>query len=480
MSRRYDAGDDGGSMPSVRSRLRSLGAIAHFDPMSGATDDGTTSRWVDCIGGHVVQSTSAATRLVYSASLAGLNGRPGWTGTFANSTRLDSINGTLAGLLDVSAPMTIYAVKKTGAQPSTGAWASCGNSASSDHIYWGVTVASSANKFIASRNQAGVQVTNTTSVIRPLTEATVTSSVFSGAAYSTWENGGPTALAEANARAPVCDRFTIGAVNAAGVYAVFFEGVIGDIVIFGTAHTDAQRRYVEQLLASKYGWPVIQGVAGFTNADYARAAADAGTRGTTGVGVWGDILLRADAVPAVTGYETVNIGGFTGWGIFNAAGVLTAQACNGVAAVGRAAGTIAANDVGKLKIVGMSSDATQVSAFYQGASSGSSVLAGYTLTQAGIRFAVGNQSGAALPATNFSIFGVASGNGPQTAGNAAGRAAAIKAAKRFVASGGATAEHGWAFTNATDASFSDLVGAAALAREGTLTQAQIIIPTWPW
>ena len=83
------------------------------------------------------------------------------------------------------------------------------------------------------------------------------------------------------------------------------------------------------------------------------------------------------------------------------------------------------------------------------------------------------------PASSYSIFGIAGGDVEQVVANHAARAAAIKAAGAFVTTGGATPTHGWALSSVAS-SYSDLVGSDALTLSGTLSAAQIIVPTWPW
>lgn len=466
------------------TRMRALGAIAHFDPSWGATDDGTTSQWIDCIGGTTCVSSSQATRLIYSASQSGLNSRPGWSCSQTNSTRLISTDGTLAALVDDAQATTIYVVKKTAAPGSTVAYLSFGNTAaSSDHIYHGVTVSSSANKFIASRNSGGLQTTNTGSIIRPLTGATVTSIVYSGSAYSCWENGGPSSTNEANTKTPTNNRTCIGNLYQAGAITptLGYDGVLGDIVIFAAAHTATERRLVEQLIAMKYGWAVLQGVSGFTIADYLKTANGAGIRGGNGVGVWTDALLRHDASNPGTEYIVSTYDATNGFSLVNPASSSNFFARNGTPGATSPSLTINANDIGKLVLQGGADDLSRVKSFHNGAenSAPGTALTGYSPAPAGVACWVGVPPIASNAAVSISLFGVAGGDVPQTAANQAGRAAAIKAAKAFVATGGATPTHGWAL-NSIASSYSDLVGTDALTLTGTLSAAQIIVPTWPW
>jgi hypothetical protein len=470
----------GASAGTVARQLAALGAIAHFDPSWGATDDGTTSTWIDRIGGTVCQSTSQATRLQYSGSIAGLNNRPGWNGVAANATKLVSTTATLAELIDGVVPYTLYCVRKATDVTAFNMVCSAGSTTLAQYIYHSAGPVSGAN-FVTRRD--GVGQTQSGGAVNALTAAAVDSAVFSGTAESLWSNGSRSLSAGVNTRSPTCDRFVIGALLSGGVYSLSFWGAIGDIVIFAAAHTAAQRRQIEQLLAIKYGWPVLQGVADLSIANYFATAAGAGVRGANGVGVWMDALIRPDAVPAAFQVITqaITTGTFGGWSIDSASGgaAFAPRAGQGASVVIGPTRTIAAADVGKLMLFGGTVDGALVRTFVNGAEVGAgSALVGYAAAAGTKAQTVGQDSGTG-GAASFSMFGTAGGNVAQTAANQAARAAAIKAAGRYIATGGATPTHGWAI-DGTDATFSDLVGSDVLTRQGTLTAAQIIITEWPW
>jgi hypothetical protein len=274
---------------------------------------------------------------------------------------------------------------------------------------------------------------------------------------------------------PTCDLFVVGALYSAGAYSFQYSGDLGDIIIFPTAHTDAQRRYVEQLIAAKYGWACIQGVSGFTAPNFLETGVNLGIRGASGVGVWADYFMRWDAIPG-SEYVGVASAGVTGHTCYTSAGNQHFRVGNNTALFVSPGATVAASDVGKALLFGGCSDLSFARAFKNGAEVGAgTACAGYT-ADATTKYQISD----GLPAGSMTLFGVAGGNVPQTAGDQAARAAAIKAANGFVHTGGATPAHAWKIDGLAS-SYADLVGSDSLnLTAGQLAAAQIIIPTWPW
>ncbi len=464
--------------PSYMDEIRSYlgGPVAHFYPPVGLTDDGSTTTWRDWIGGYTVASTSQATRLVASTSLLGFNGRPGVTAVGASSTRLVSSDGVLAGLLDGSQAFTVYTVRKWASGASGPVWA-CGSTSNGHVMSCGV---SNLGVSYADRYDGGYSVNS--GVIQIGTAAAIDRFVYTGTAHNLASNSSPGLTGGANTRAPTCNRFSIGARLVAGSYDAYYTGDIGDIIIYLGAHTEAQSMYIERLIAREYDWPVIPGVRGFSASNYLPSAVSAGCKGANGVGVWGDLLCRADAVPSGTEYLGRNIAGNSGWGLYDAgAGGASGHAGTGSAHVFAPSRATVAADVGKLSLRGMSgAHAGLARSFHNAVENGSgSALSAYASTTVGVNQMIASGAGGATPAASFSIFGFAGGNVPQVAANQTARAAAIKAAQRFVATGGADITHAWIF-DAPRASYSGLFGADTLTTVGTLTATQIIVPTWPW
>lgn len=456
--------------------FRRLGAIAHFDPSLGATDDGTTSTWVDQIAGYSVASTSQATRLTYSAS-SGLNGRPGFSGVAGSLTKLVSSDGVLAALIDGSDACSIYVVRKASSVAAASTSVCAGNTATGHLVKLGALITTGAQVY--SRN--GGSLVSSTGVVQDTTGAVVVSCVYSGAAVSAWSNAGPSAVAAAHVQAPTCDRFVVGALLSSGTYSEHFSGDIGDIVIFLGAHTDAQRMYVERLLAQKYGWPCLRGVTGFTTSNYLVSAAGAGITGTDDVGVWADVLIRHDAINPASEYPVTayDASGVRGWFMIHPVAATYATARNGTVGANSPADTTTAAMVGKLRLYGMTADLSSVRHYANGVQIGAgTALSGFKQAVSEPMY-VGRPRVASNALVSCSIFGLAGGNVPQTTANQAARAAAIKAAGRFVTVGGAAATHGWRFET-PGAYHADAVGGDMLTRTGTLTETQCIVPTWSW
>lgn len=460
---------------SFAAKMRMLGATAHFDPSWGASDDGTTSTWVDRISGHTVASTSQATRMTYSASVSGLNNRPGFSGVAASSTKLLSADGVLAALLDDSAANSVYIVRKASSVAAASTSVCAGNTATGHLIKYGALITTGAQVY----SRDGGSLVSSTGVVQDTTGAVVVSCVYSGSAVSAWSNAGPSVVAAAHVQAPTCDRFVIGALLSSGSYSEHFSGDIGDIIIFPTAHTAAEHRRIEQEIALKYGWPVLQGLSGFTAANHlANAGLTSGVRGDDTNGVWTDVLVRPDVLTAGTQYLYSTNTGVLGHAMITGT-VFAMYAQNGTTFAYSPYYTPVAADVGKLQFFGGTAGPSNL---VRGFRNSAEVGAGTALTgfakSSTIAYSVGVRA-AASPASSHSIFGISGGDVEQTLTNHQARAAAIKAARAFVTAGGATPTHGWA-VDSDAATIPDIVGGDLLTRAGSLTLAQIIVPTWPW
>lgn len=467
---------EGGPVFTFEDEIASLGAVAHFDPSWGASDTGGTATWVDRIGGYTVQGTT--TRLTYSASVSGLNNRPGWTGN--GTTQL--LSGAAIPAL-ASNSNTIYYVARSTSLAGAQVVCAAGSSTAQEMHYWGLQITTGA--FGTRRRIAAAIDAFAGGILSPANEAFVVSCVNTAGMATEYTNAGPSMLAIAyTVGVPTAlDVFSVGAVvgyTTANVAERWFTGSIGDIIIFPTAHTDAQRRYVEQLIAAKYGWPCIQGLTGFTSANYLEnAGLTSGIRGSAGTGVWADVLFRPDVLPgAEQQYMASAYTAATGSIVYASATSLLGFAGNGSVGAGSPVRTLAAADIGKLGILGMTAGpGNLIRGYFNSAEIGAgTALTGYT-PNASLPYRVGAVSTNA--SVFMSIFGVAGGNVEQVLANHQARAAAIKAAGGFVATGGATLTHAWAL-DSDAATIADVVGSDTLTRAGTLARAQIIVPTWPW
>lgn len=450
--------------------IRALGAVAHFDPSWGATDDGTTSTWIDRIGGHTVASTSQATRMTYTAASAALNNRPGFVGVSANATKLEGASA-LAALIGGAINLTVYSVHALSSNAAQSAT-------------WCIGTVANTGEYMGPLNGATTGSTNVhrntgvfSGVVQNTTSPVVVSMVNTPTTCSAWSNGS-VANTAANALAPACDLFAVGGLRLSGGYTQHMTGVVGDIIVFLGAHTAAQRMYVEQLIAAKYGWPVLRGLSGFSAANYFTLGAGLGPRGASGVGVWGDILLRRDSTPGSAQSIYRAVAGALGYITYGGAADTSVTIGNGTVTAASPARTYLTSDVGKLALMGITADLSLCRQYFNGVEVGAgTALAGYAPATGS--FSLGAGPTGTQAASSFSIFGAAGGNVPQTQANNAARCAAIKAANAFVATGGATPSDGWAL-NSVAATYANLVGSTALPMTGTLTAAQIIVPTWPW
>lgn len=232
---------------TLSRKLKSMGAIADFDPAYGASDDGTTSTWTDRIGGYTVASTSQATRLVYSSSLSGLNGLPGWTGSTANQTKLVQTSSALAAALDGNAPFTAYyARKRTG----TGAVWSVGKATGSGDFHACVVSSTASGTSGFQRYDGGFESLEGSVGGTDLRVDTV---IYDGDSAASWTNAA-VSFADSAATINVVDATTFGVgVRIGGSGDLWFDGLIGRIVIFGEAHSDAVRTHVQWMLMHAYG-----------------------------------------------------------------------------------------------------------------------------------------------------------------------------------------------------------------------------------
>lgn len=242
-----------GSIASVpySTKLRRLPSpVAHFSTFSGCSDSGSASSWVDAWNGYSVASGSAGTRLTYSASVAELNGRPGWTAVAASSTYLQSADGVLAGLIDGAQAYTAYVVRKAATVTGgTRVILAVGATAASEWIYHGHAITTGA--LVYSRRVAGS--TNNSGSVSSGTALVLDTYVYDGSTVSAWAGSSATIAAGANTKAPTLNRVTVGALMDTGSLTGYFDGAIGDIVIYSAAHTTAERVYAQSLISARFG-----------------------------------------------------------------------------------------------------------------------------------------------------------------------------------------------------------------------------------
>jgi hypothetical protein len=233
-------------------RIRQKGAVAHYDAGYRLTNDGSTTTWVDRIGGYSAASTSVGTNPAVTASIAAFNGRPGLTFTASSSQKLISSDGVLATLMSGNQPYTIFIVRKNTTNSGFMATLNFGDTVTNHYI----ACASLTNgQMYAGRK--GPDGTDATGSVQPTTTACLDTYVWDGT-YFTGNESGVASIAQTvgggAAQSPSVNRLAIGGFLSAGAYSDFFDGVIGDIVIFRSALNAGDISYVERILAQKYRW----------------------------------------------------------------------------------------------------------------------------------------------------------------------------------------------------------------------------------
>ena len=253
MTRRISArrgGRASGRVPTFASQIRAFGAHAHFHVRSGCTDSGGTSTWVDAISGYAL-TNSGGTRMTYSTSVAALNGRPGWTAVAASTQYLSTANSTLAAIIDGAQAYSLYVVRKAATVTgSTRIIVAGGSTTASEWMYHGHSVTNGAIVY-SRRVVAGT--TTTTGSVNSGTAIVLDTYVYDAATISAWAGASASISAVANTRAPTLNRVIVGALMDTGALSNYFDGAVGDIVIFLAAHTTAQRLYVTGLINAQFG-----------------------------------------------------------------------------------------------------------------------------------------------------------------------------------------------------------------------------------
>jgi hypothetical protein len=163
---------------------------------------------------------------------------------------LQSTAQALVDLMDASALYTLYIACTPTTIGATRVAMCVGATGSSHLVYHGI---GSTGLDLASRFEAA-QTTNTGSVARIVNESRRLTAVYTGSAYSLWQRGSQALNAGANTRAPVCNRFVIGALMLSGGLSTFWIGDIQDIVIFnGVNHDASTRTAIEALMVGQWG-----------------------------------------------------------------------------------------------------------------------------------------------------------------------------------------------------------------------------------
>lgn len=226
------------------------GAAYWLNPRAGLTPDGSlrVPSWTDQIAGEAFAESTDANKPTYDST--GINGRPGIKFTRPLSQRLMS-TGSIGGILDESQAYTLLAGIRT-APGTTQTYFGIGSSANTRSINHGHG-SSGVDRYIRTIAAGTSTSTDGTSILTAGTH--VVAQTYTGAAISSRIDGAVSISAAANTRAPVCDRACVGSLFANGSFSssFYYDGWIGDIVIFTSAISDVLRAAGERWMALRYG-----------------------------------------------------------------------------------------------------------------------------------------------------------------------------------------------------------------------------------
>ena len=227
--------------------VRRMGAVCHLDPTYGCVDTpGVGSTWTCRTSGVVLASESSAKRMIYDAS-SDLNGRPGWVGSLADQTGFVEPGTVLGSHLENEAAYTLIITRVvSGVTPSASVLVSAEGSGVISH---NINV---TEQLVVERYDGSY----TSYASNPVTVGpAVDCIVFSGAyrTYSVHSNGAFYGSGSVTQNSHVNLKMKVGTRSDAAFYDLFFEGTIGDIVLFPRALATTERALVESVLMSKYG-----------------------------------------------------------------------------------------------------------------------------------------------------------------------------------------------------------------------------------
>jgi hypothetical protein len=109
----------------------------------------------------------------------------------------------------------------------------------------------------AQRVQSGGATNNSTGLVLVNDTAYVLSSVYTGAAYSTWADGAASLVAAANTQAPATlDELIYGAVRNSGAIVGFWLGMQAGLILVAGALSTPHRQALETAMGIYYGYPI--------------------------------------------------------------------------------------------------------------------------------------------------------------------------------------------------------------------------------
>lgn len=244
----------GGLSPTARALKRLLaapGADVFYDGdyLAGITKDGSekVSALMSRIGVHTVEQATAGNQPVWGATSP--TGRRGVTFTAASNHRLIDPLTTIGGLYDGSqAYSALWVVKLASAATLQCVW-SIGDSGSSTNVI--------QERVGASGEDSRVRIADADSSAAGAHSTTIVcaTTLYTGAAYSSWINGTLAINASANVVAPTCDQLAIGTRRNAGAYGLPFGGEFYCLILSRTQWTASERQALEAAAKLYWGTP---------------------------------------------------------------------------------------------------------------------------------------------------------------------------------------------------------------------------------
>ncbi|MBP7710785.1 MAG: hypothetical protein KA100_06940, partial [Rickettsiales bacterium] len=175
----------------------------------------------------------------------------GWNAfNFDGSANFLTANGLAALFTGSDKAMTVFVVcecDNVASAISQTQWA-LGYSVTTNPIFYSYYL--SNNNAVTRRDDAGLIITNNLGLVAGVN---VNCTVFTGTTYSSYTNATTNASGAAlDVGNLTLDRFAIGAL-VRSTNAQFFDGVIGEVIVFEGALSTADRLMVQRYLGNKYG-----------------------------------------------------------------------------------------------------------------------------------------------------------------------------------------------------------------------------------
>jgi hypothetical protein len=241
-------------VPGLQLWLDASDASTLYDATTGGSlvaADGAVARWQDKSGNsrHATQATAGARPLRRAAQLNGLDGLE-FDGS-DDTLRCDALAAFFDGIND---EFTILAVAKTDATGSTQDVLAAANSASDDENVRAVWN-NGSQKVVLAREEGSPGVTKSAVGATSIgTAAKVAAWVFDGTNGQVFLNGVPDVSATniSHASGITANQVAIGSLPRLNP-AVFFNGLIFEIVVYDASLAAEDRSLVEEYLLAKWG-----------------------------------------------------------------------------------------------------------------------------------------------------------------------------------------------------------------------------------